>query len=250
MKTSLRLGLLLSLVCAACDAEEQCVADCDGQEGTGSSTGADPTGSGESGATGSAGALACGEAMAAADAFVLEHQPCESVLDCATVFSTCYVGGATPNDCGTVGLGATADLGVWELLHDDVAEACGCGQTPDCGSAVYCTEANVCASSPSSGGQDVCPSYLQDAQDYLAAHRSCEVDEDCVTLEGSCYVDDCSGVAVNRDADPEDWQRLDMLLWTCAELESDQPPCNWVGECNFEAVCSDEGQCVVGASGE
>ncbi len=235
----LTIGLSVALLGVACDSKEQCVADCDSQ-GSSGSTSAGESGSGsDEGTDGSSGggSLQCDEHAANVSQFVEENGDCETVLDCVEVEAICYSGVESP--CGLVGLSASADLDAWESVYGELTSNCECEGANACGSVVMCNDEQQCESS--FGDEAYCPSIEQDVQTFLAANRECTVDEDCVALESICYVDDCSVVAVNVDTDAADWERLDQLLWDCdVPAES---VCNFVGECGPTIGCGDDGQC-------
>ena len=115
----------------------------------------------------------------------------------------------------------------------------GCDQKETC---VADCEVN----SGTASGSLMCEDPQGDIDAYLAANKSCETDDDCTTMDSSCYVDDCAAIAVNLDADPEEWAVLDETLRDCSPPREDNVPedCNYVGECGFEVFCSAEGQCT------
>jgi len=117
-----------------------------------------------------------------------------------------------------------------------------CGTDP-CGAAVMCNEEQQCETEFGSGA--FCPSIERDVQTFLEVNSTCEVDEDCVQLGSSCFVNNsCSGVVVNVDTNPGDWQQLDQLLGSCAQ-ETSADYCNVVGDCGFPSRCSEAGRCEV-----
>ncbi|MGH1347995.1 MAG: hypothetical protein ACRBN8_40950 [Nannocystales bacterium] len=234
----LTLGLTAALLVVACGSQEQCVADCDARGSTGTPVETSSTGEPTTGepSTGDVESAACREATEAATEFIEQNRECETLLDCDVVSGLCYSGPA-PNVCGGLGVAVDADLGVWEPLEEAMLESCQCGADP-CGAVPMCDD-NQCQSSFGAG--NYCPSVEEDVQTFLAAHRACEFDEDCMQLTSTCYVDDCSVVAVNVETDPADWARLDDALRGC-----DLPVetyCNFVGDCGVEVRCGESGQC-------
>ena len=243
MKTlSHALALTASLLLLpGCDAEEQCVADCQAESSTGSSTGTpadDESSSTEDPADESTGqgSQICDEITAEAMAFVDQNKACETVLDCTLINAICFAGAEA---CGSVALSADANLAEWGEYEAMMSGSCQCGADP-CGASVMCNEANECEATWLS--PDYCPSIEQDIQTFLAANRACEVDEDCMALASSCYVDECSIVAVNVDTNADDWATLDGLLGQC-DAEDPDSVCNFVGDCGPEIRCGDAGQC-------
>lgn len=240
-------GLAASIaVLCGCDTDEQCVADCQSGDSTGSTTDDDTASPGSTGGTSStssndssstdASTQICEDATADAVAFVEQNEACETVLDCALVDAICFAGAEA---CGSVGVSANTDLSQWNELTEAMNGACQCGADP-CGASVMCNADARCEATWLS--DDYCPSIAQDIETFLAANRSCKVDEDCTALNSSCHVDECSVVAVNVDTDPEDWATLDGLLGEC-EAENPDAYCNFVGECGPEIRCGDTGQC-------
>lgn len=239
MKTlSLALALSTSiLLVAGCDAEEQCVADCQAASSTGTPSDDESGSSGDpADASTGQGSEICDDVTIDAMAFVEQNKACESVLDCTMVDAICFAGAEA---CGSVGVSADADLGQWTELAEMMSGACLCGADP-CGASVICNDANECEATWLS--PDYCPSIEQDVEAFLAANRACEVDEDCTGLNSGCYVDECSVVAVNVDTNAEDWTTLDGLLGACG-VENPDAYCNYVGECAPEIRCGDAGQC-------
>lgn len=235
MKTyAFALGLLLTTT-IACDAKEECIADCGDSSSTGSPSQTETTAGDDSSSGGPT--AACEEPAAAADAFVEANRSCETVLDCVLVDGICY-----PNSgpCGTVALSADADTSTWDALSNDLAEACECGANP-CGSAAMCTDEGQCEAVFFSDAY--CPSIERDVQTFLAANRVCETDDDCVAVESTCHVDECSVVALNVDANTDDWRTLDETLWSC-DTEEDEQWCNFVGDCGADIRCGDDGLCT------
>ncbi len=205
--TTLRVGLTLLLSSTACDSKEQCVADC------GSSLSEEAT------------------------EFIENNRACETALDCVAARIFCY-DGPVSNPCGTVGLASGADDDTWQTISSELATTCD-DPVPVCGAGVQCNAAQQCESF--FGSDEHCPNIARDVETFLAANRACETADDCVFMASDCYVDECSGVAVNRDANGDDWEFLDQLLWEC---DSDHTAglCNFVGECGFDIGCV-QGQC-------
>ena len=227
MKTTwLTFGLVLLLSTAGCDDKEQCVADCNGETGSesGSETGNEP-------------APQCVDANDAATEFIEANRACETLLDCKYADALCYSGDA-PSPCGTVALAVTADDDAWNALHGDIEGACECLGAPDCGPGLLCNEAGQCEAH-FGDVERYCDSVQGDIETFLDANRACEVDTDCVGVESTCHVDECSVVALNTSASVEDWTQLDTLLAECGPAAY----CNYVGECGPEIRCSDAGRC-------
>ena len=223
------LGLFFLSLSIACDAKEECIADC----------GETPTDSNGEDSSDTAAPL-CQDFTDQADAFIDANRACETLLDCVGVDGICYGGGA-PSPCGQIAVSANADLSAWALIQEGMAESCECGAAL-CGSGIMCNAEQQCEST--FGAPDFCDNVTRDVETFLAANRSCETDDDCVALDSSCHVDACSVVAVNVGTNPEDWARLDPLLGEC---QSDGPPgewCNYVGECGAAVRCGDEGLCI------
>lgn len=88
---------------------------------------------------------------------------------------------------------------------------------------------------------DGCAEIKASVDAFLEDHRTCRAREDCVFLGSECRVDDCSGVAVNREASSEEWTALDRQLGACSVEGNGE--CNYVGECAFEIECSPQGRC-------
>ena len=223
-----RLGtLILTLSLVGCDqAENQCVADCNGSSTSegGTATSTDPPA-----------AAACEAAVAAIDAFAQDNRACETAADCTAVRGLCGPGVT----CGSVGIAVGAE--VRSSLRDAVDEACGCEAPTPCAAEVTCNAAGQCEA------VDVgaCEEVLQDVEEYLQAHRSCEVDQDCQLLPSNCFLHDCGGsVAANLDATTSEWETLDQKLLSCDWSRSEVAYCGVIEDCAFSAVCSDEGQCV------
>ena len=234
MKTyAFTLGLLLLPLTTACDAKEECIADCGGTDvGTGSSE----SGTNEESSSSGGAAVSCEVPTEAADAFVEANRACETLLDCTSVLGLCY-----PNagDCGAVALSTDADLAEWEAIDAELSDACPCGADP-CGAREMCNDAQQCEAVFLSDAY--CPSVERDIQTFLDANRACDTDEDCVAVDSTCYVDECSVVALNVDASAQDWQTLDGALASC-DLEEGNL-CNYVGECAPAIRCGDDGQCI------
>jgi hypothetical protein len=235
--TYLRLVLTLGLATVgACDSKEQCVADCDATAGD-ATAGDDPSG----GSTDDTGvSLECSDNTDAATMFIEQNNACDTMLDCTQRDSICY-NGPLDGPCGAVGLSVNADFDAWAELMADL-ESCECGAAA-CGSDVMCNDQGRCVSFLFS--EDYCPNVERDIETFLAGNRSCETAADCKFVESTCHVDDCSGVALNVDADVEGWTRLDAALGGC-EVEGGEPGqyCNYVGACAFEIICTDQGQCA------
>jgi hypothetical protein len=235
--TYLRLVLTLGLACTvgACDSKGQCIADCDaadddsGDDSSGGST--DDTGV----------SLECSDNTDAATMFIEQNRACDTVLDCTQRDAFCY-DGPLDRPCGAVGLSVNADFDAWAELMAGL-ESCECG-APACGSDVMCNDQGQCVSLLFS--EDYCPSVERDIETFLAANRSCETTADCKFVESTCHVDDCSGVALNIDADVQGWTRLDAALGECELNEGGELGryCNYVGECGFEIICTEQGQCA------
>ena len=236
----LRLLILVPLLSIACDAQDQCVADCDTVAGSAGSSGSSGA-AGSSGTPTTDGALVCADVRDEATAFILQNRDCETVLDCVAVVSFCYEGEVS-STCGEFGASANYDMDAWQAISDDLDAACGeCGANP-CGSPVMCNDAQECEAVFSS--PEYCPSIARDIETFLEANAACEVDEDCKELPSSCHVNnECSGVIVNVDTSAEDWQQLDQTL----QLDcSGSGFCNLVGDCGVQPRCSDDGLCVAG----
>lgn len=236
----LTLGLTVALLEVACDSKEQCVADCDGQGLTSGSEGSESGSSSEVGSESSSGggALLCEQYEDDVTEFIEQNRDCQTVLDCVEVDGLCY-GGDAENPCGSIGLSASADLDAWQSIYGELTGNCECEAGDPCGSALMCNEQQQCEAS--FGSEAYCPSIERDVETFLAANRACQVDDDCVQLSSTCYVDDCSVVGLNVDTDAADWARLDELLWQCdVPAES---VCNFVGDCGAELRCGDSGQC-------
>jgi len=235
----LTLGLTVALLGVACDSEEQCVADCDSQGSSGSTSTGGSGSSSDEGTDSSSGGESpqCEGSENNVALFIEENRDCETVLDCVSVDGICYGGGESV--CGAIALSSSADLDAWETIYGELTSNCECEGADPCGSVVMCNDAQQCESS--FGDEAYCPSIEQDMQTFLAANRACEVDDDCMALKSTCYVDECSVVAVNVDTDASDWARLDELLRQCdVPAES---VCNFVGECGPDIGCGDNGQC-------
>ncbi|MBV1858727.1 MAG: hypothetical protein KUG77_09975 [Nannocystaceae bacterium] len=235
----LSFGLTVSLLGLACDSKEQCVADCGGQGSSESSSGGDSGETSEAESSSGGASLLCEQHRDDATAFIEQNRECQTVLDCIEVDGLCYAGDVS-NPCGSVGLSADADLVAWQGLAGEMSDNCECDAGDPCGSAVMCNDEQQCESS--FGSEAYCPSIERDVETFLAANRACEVDEDCTQLDATCYVDECSVVAVNTDTSVEDWTRLDEELRLC-DGGADEL-CNFVGDCGAGIRCGEAGECV------
>lgn len=228
-----RVVLAFCLVCTV----HGCGSKVDSSDG-GSSEGVSSSGEGSDDTDIS---LECSEKTDEATRFIEQNNACETMLDCTQAEALCYHG-PMGGPCGGVGLSVDADLGAWRELMVGLEQSCECG-APPCGSNVMCNEQGWCESLLFS--EDFCQNVERDIQTFLSANRSCQTAADCVSVPSTCHVDDCSAVVLNVDADVQGWQRLDEAL---AECEADPQDfgryCNYVGECAFNVLCTDEGQCA------
>ncbi|MGH1342472.1 MAG: hypothetical protein ACRBN8_13010 [Nannocystales bacterium] len=158
-------------------------------------------------------------------------------MDCVELSALCYRGPAAA--CGNIGISANADLDAWDAVYGEWTSSCECEGADPCGSELLCNEQRECEAV--FGGQAFCTSAALDVEAFLAANRACEVDDDCVQLQSTCHVDDCSVVVVSVDTDPQDWERLDSRLRRCQT--DPEEVCNYVGECGAQHRCNDAGLC-------
>lgn len=179
----------------------------------------------------------CAEASEDATEFIEQNRACQTLLDCVFLDGYCYQGELS-RPCGTLSASKSADLGAWQTIADEMEASCEC-LAEECGAATMCNDLQQCEAVFSS--EAFCPSVARDVETFLAANRTCELDSDCMQLASTCYVDDCSVVAVNVDTDPADWAQLDGALWECDPEAGTL--CNFVGECGVQHRCSDAGVC-------
>ena len=208
------IGLLVS-----CSQKNECIADC-GEASTGPQV-----------------SPACAQATELATEFIDANNGCETLLDCVAADGICYRGPAS-GACGTVALSASADLDAWSGLEAQLQQTCECG-APLCGGGTMCSDAGQCQEI---FGDDAtyCESVFRDVHTFLDAHRACKTAADCVFAMSTCYVDECSGVAVSSDTNLDDWKRLDATLAECdlPDRQTDQPHyCNFVGDCGASMDC-------------
>lgn len=236
-----RLALLCLLLCAACDEQEQCVADCDaasGQTGPGSTstataesaTGLDPTQP----------SVECVEVQEAQAAFYEENSSCNTLLDCRSARAECFPPGV-PAACTGIALAASADFDAWADLDEQASSECAsCVFEGDCGAVTLCDEEQRCVEGPA-GPSDACKALVErDVDTFLAENTACVEDEDCVSVPSCTGGDACRPVALNTSADLDDWERLESAFteWCDGFCTMDE-------DCDAPPRCGESGRCEI-----
>ncbi|MBV1862447.1 MAG: hypothetical protein KUG77_28760 [Nannocystaceae bacterium] len=228
----LGFALLLLSTLPACEPKESCVANCDE-----SST----SDGGEEGGlpTGGAG-LSCEELIAFAEQYIETHRACETLLDCETDV-VCFPPASIP---GTVSISLDGFASeAWSEIKDVLMDVCPCETPVSAGS--LCNEAGECeAFNAEVGSGAFCPSVERDLETFLAANKGCTTNADCVAVEALCYVDACSLVALNSEANVLDWSSLDSKGFGC-DAQGEFVGCRNVPDCDGVAECGDDGVCVI-----
>ncbi len=237
------LALLLFATLPACDTNERCVANCEESTGAASEDGSATDAQESVGLpTGGAG-LTCEEVTAIAEQFIETHRACDTFLDCeANPRGVCFPPADVPGMV-SLSLDDSSEEDAWRELEEALADLCPCVNPVSVGS--FCSEVGECeAYDAEADSQAICPFVPQDIETFLAANKACTTAADCVPVQGSCYVDACSVVALNTEADTFDWMALDSKAFGCAAA-GEEAGCNFVADCAAEVACSDEGLCIV-----
>ncbi|MGH1340874.1 MAG: hypothetical protein ACRBN8_04950 [Nannocystales bacterium] len=232
-----RLGLTLFLLTSlsGCDSKENCIANCEDGSSSGSEGTADlPTGGG---------GLSCEEAIVTAEQFIEAHRSCETMLDCeVSDRNVCFPPAVIPGAVA-LSLDGNPQEEEWAEIREGLADACPCEDPVSAGS--FCNAAKECEAFNAETGRDqFCGSLLGDVETFLAANTGCTIDSDCMAVDSSCYVDDCSITALSVEADTLEWARLDDAGFGCSFGDAPGAGCNYVGECDAGVECSDQGVCV------
>ncbi len=232
MRLNLTIVASLTLLAAACDPDDKCVADCEQDD----STSEQPTAGDDATETADSGSPSCQATEAEADAWVQANRACTYVTDCTQLDAICYQGDER-GTCGSIAVSRDADATQWTALHDELTTCGECGAAA-CGSEVGCSDAGECVSLGPT--QDICPEVEEDIGDFIGSNRACTVDEDCQLVFANCYEGPeraCDSIGLNTAADLGTFEALHERLSLCVEA------CGGP-DCGASVSCSPQGQCV------